>query len=327
MNRFEAPTGDISEPETIENNNVSHSIEDLEKLRQQMLVGEEKQTNQFIQDSDNLTHVQGKIETEEENLRSIENLAKEKEVFFVHGIVDNKYTDDANKIIETNKLKWDEKLDVILGFEPTLSGSTVKPGSGQETHGRRGVIFLRGKALGGDRNDLQSVAHGLYERSFDNSLKSVESIRDAIGSEKSRQAGYNEIILEKPEVAGVYLNLNSNGDPDIPRLIQKDDDRFSIEGDLFDSWACIRDAIERETGIFVFTEGNKLHRIYDVNEKDKTFKMTPELSPEDIANTQSSYEGYVGQKMKKEAVMRVFDKISSALDDDEKAKYTKIIDE
>lgn len=260
---------------------------------------------------------------EEEKKRSIETLAKEKGVFFVHGIVENKYTDDANKTLETNNLKWNEKLDVILGLEPTLSSSTLKPGSGQETHGRRGVIFSRGKVSGGSRNDIQSIAHGLRERSFDDSMKSMESIHGAIGSENSRQGGYNEIILEKPEVVGVYLNLNSNGDPDIPKLKRENDDRFSIDGDLFDSWACIQDAMKRETGIFVFTDGNKLHRIYDVNEKDKTFSITPELSPEDIANTQSSYEGYVGQKKKKEAVMRVFDKISGALDNDEKASYVE----
>jgi hypothetical protein len=303
-----------------EKDSLTIDSEDKQKLQELSKEASLANDELFTEISENDSIVES---MEEEKKRSVETLAKEKGVFFVHGIVDNKYASDANKTLETNNFRWNEKLDVILGLEPTLSGSTLKPGSQQETHGRRGVIFSRGKVLGGSRNDIQSIAHGLRERSFDDSMKSMESINGAIGSENSRQGGYNEVILEKPEVVGVYLNLNANGDPDIPKLKQEDNDRFSIDGDLFDSWVCIQDAMKRETGIFVFTDGNKLHRIYDVNEKDKSFKITPELSPEDIANTQSSYEGYVGQKKKKEAVMRVFDKISGALDNDERAKYVE----
>lgn len=259
---------------------------------------------------------------EDERRRSVETLAKEKGVFFVHGIVNHKSWGGENEVLDASQLTWSEKLDLVIGLEPTLSSSTLQPGTEQQTHGRRGVIFSRGRALGGSRNDMQSLARGLRERVFEDSMKSTASINEAIGSEHSRQGGYNEIILEKPEVAAVYINLCSNGDPDIPQLKEEGDGRFTIDGNLFDSWECIREAQKRQLGVVIFTEENRAFRIYDADNEAKTFSITPELRPEDIANNPSAYgDGYAGQQKKRAAVMRVFDKVAHLIPEEERDLY------
>jgi len=275
----------------------------------------------------------------EEDGRDLSKLAEKHEVFFVHDIFhDSEARPSANnRVIDTKNLDVNAQLDILLGLEPTISASTLHEGSKQKTYadnGFLGVLLSQGRILGGDNVDAGTVAVGLKERLFTReSDTAVESIDNAIRRKSFADdirdpvdaTGYNELIIENPEVAGVYIKW----DEDLPDLVENQDIVLSkMIGYKKDHeaygrwWKQVSDVMDRGLPLFILDKNNnKVRLMYDIDIKNKSIKVTPEYGPKDINNMPGIYKQHLGQEEKRKAVMRVFDKVVNLIPEDDRDKF------
>ena len=148
---------------------------------------------------------------EAEQTRDVTNVMKEKDVYVVHGIQDF-FAPDTNSLLRYGET-IETKLMVLLAFDPTLSTSTIKKGdTNRNMWSRVGVLLNGGRVLSAHGRDAATVATGLKSRtsgfSPDRNIK--EDIERAIKRERFGVGGfgYNELVVENPRVAGLYICLD-----------------------------------------------------------------------------------------------------------------------
>lgn len=169
--------------------------------------------------------------------------------------------------------------------------------------------------MGGGRSDIGSVAVGLRDRRVSTNDASLDSIENAITG-RGDDEPYNELIVEQPEIAGVYCRIPSG----IPLT-----ENISLQngnGVRYDSWwGKLQNVMNRNVPIFVLTSDNKTHLLYDIDPEKRTFKVAGEVNPEDIVDMPGIYKQHLGKNEKKAAVGRVFDSVSHLLTDKEKTEF------
>ena len=265
--------------------------------------------------------------------RDIIKLAGKHGVFFVHDIVDAEWKPSANnRVIDTKNLDFNNQLDILHGLDPTISISTLHKGSKQRTFGKGswGVFLSGGKVLGGDKSDAGTVAHGLRDREFySKSNTTTEAIENAIlrksFSDENENAmestNYNELIVENPEIAGVYVKW----DNEMPPLVDDSEIYLKNENGIrYDAWwQKIADVMKRGMPIFVLNrENNTTRLLYDIDIKNKSFKVTSEYDPNNLTDMPGVYKQHLGKEEKRKATMRVFDKAVGLIPEDERSIYT-----
>jgi hypothetical protein len=259
----------------------------------------------------------------EEERRDLGNLSRTHKTYFVHQIVDAEWKPSANnRALDTKKLSWEDQLDILTGLHPTISTSTLDQGSTQRIFGGKGgwgALLSGGRALGGGKNDIGSIGVGLRDRRFTSkSDEGVEAIEKAI-SGREENATYNELIVEQPEMAGVFCKW-SNGMPPLTEETTMPSRYVSEDGNTyrFDSWwQTIRSVQDRGIPIFVLDMNNQARLIHDVDFENKTFKVTPAIDPEDIGN----HKLHLGPEGERASIGRVFDKVSHLLTDEERTQF------
>ncbi len=150
---------------------------------------------------------------EAERARDVRNVMKESDVYFVHGIKDFIVPGDNSLLKYGTTLET--KLKVVLAFDPTLSTSTIKNG---DTHramwSRVGVLLNGGRVLSAHSSDAATVATGLKERA--GSLSPDKDIKKDIDRAIHRERfgagglGYNELVVENPKVAALYICVDAD---------------------------------------------------------------------------------------------------------------------
>lgn len=256
---------------------------------------------------------------EEEKKRDIGNLSRTHKTYFIHDIIDAEWKPSANnRAIDTKSLDWENQLDILTGLNPTISVSTLDQGSSQRTFGQGawGAFISGGRAIGGGRSDIGSVAVGLRDRRVFGRDGSLEAIEEAVAGRDVNES-YNELIVEQPEVAGVYFKLTDTMPP-----LSEEMSFQNGNGVRYDSWwKQMENVMNRNVPMFVLTQDNKAHLLYDIDTKKRTFKVAAEMSPEDIVSMPGIYKQHLGKDEKKAAVGRVFDNVSHLLADDEKSVF------
>lgn len=259
----------------------------------------------------------------EEDRRDVSKLAEEHGVFFCHDIVDAEWKPSANNnAINTKELDFNNQLDILHGLDPTISVSTLHEGSKQRTFGKGswGVFLSGGRVLGGEKSDAGSVAYGLRDRRFCSTRSmTTESIEDAIcGREDS--SSYNELVVENPEIAGVYVKW----DDEMPDLVENNEVYLKNENGVgYDRWwDQLSDVMKRGMPLFVLNQNsNTVRLMYDVDIKNRSFKVTPEYNPKNFVDMPGIYQQHLGKEEKRKAAMRVFDKAAGLIPEDERSEY------
>jgi len=260
---------------------------------------------------------------EEEKKRDVSNLARTHNTYFVHDIIDAEWKPSANnRAINTKNLTWNDQLDILIGLHPSISVSTIDQGSAHRTFGGEGswgAFISGGRVLGGGRDDLGTVATGLRDRRFMSKKDTTtEAIEDAIKGREGTH--YNELVVEQPEVAGVYCRWSKKMPP-----LTEETSLQNGNGVRYDSWwASMQDVMDRNIPIFVIDTNNQTHLIHDIDIKKRTFKVARSLTPEDIQNMPGIYKQHIGFDAEKAAVGRVFDSVLHLLTDEEKSKFTPV---
>jgi len=258
---------------------------------------------------------------EDENNRSVETLAKKHQVFFVHDIIDADWKPSANNhAINTRNLDFDDQLNIVLGLDPTLPVSTLSPNSKNRTFGNGawGVLLGGGRIVGGEDSDAATTATSLTSRWIKQSSRSIEAIDDAIKRPrvggKINGSSYNELVMERPEVAGVYFKWSSNLqklENGVDVFLQKKDQRNHGRGDAW--WDHLGGVMKTGAPLFVIEADNNVRMVYDINLKNRSFKVTPKYDPENMANMPGVYKQHTDHSFKKAAMSKVFDKVANII--------------
>ncbi len=159
---------------------------------------------------------------EEERVRSVETIMQEKGVVFVHGIHPT-FTPVGNSLLEKG-VDWKTKLRVVLALEPTLSTSTIKEGDGPDRMWSRvGVVLAGGRVESAFSGDGGTQAKGLFKRNT--TRVDGDQIRSQIDTavQDRLASGYNELVVSKPRIAGVYLNTDQYQHTEVPDSMRSKD--------------------------------------------------------------------------------------------------------
>ncbi len=196
----------------------------------------------FYKEQENLQTIFGK----EEAKRSVENLSKENDCVFTHGIpwgelIGSGNVHENNSTANTGKMSPDDRIKLLMGLQPTISVSVLKEGTRKEGMYPFGVILGGGRVLSAYDDDAGTVAETLYYRKskYDHDEKtkitSIQSdieknIAKSIASPTSTFHSYNEFIVEEPKIAGFYVNVSSGmfDDRDVFHELQKHIKQFDL---------------------------------------------------------------------------------------------------
>ena len=263
---------------------------------------------------------------EEEKGRSVMERAKKHNVFFVSDIVTAEWKPSANNLaIDTKQLDFEDQLHIVLGLNPTIAVSTLSPDSKNRTFGNGawGVLLSGGRITGGEPSDAGTRATGLRSRAFHSKDSvTIEGIDEAIEGRyegKVKNSSYNELAVEKPEVAGVYFKLEAEYLPedmqtgkDITLPKQFGNAWWEQVGKIMDTGAPMF-VIERDT--------NTVHMVYDIDMQKRSFKITPAYEPNNVANMPGIYRQHLDDEHKRVSVTKVFDKTVHLLSAGEREVY------
>ncbi|MCX6736069.1 MAG: hypothetical protein NTZ13_03215 [Candidatus Parcubacteria bacterium] len=161
--------------------------------------------------------IKEKFEQEKSKERDINSLSQEKNVIFLHTLQYDSDTANFGKI----KVTAMDRARMVMGVEPTISVSTVNL-SGEDTESKTftpiGLIVGEGTVLSAYGSDAGTYADNPFIRrsTYDKNLKSSvqENIEKNTEKALKRERGdwdiqvgeWNEIVVEKPKVAGVFID-------------------------------------------------------------------------------------------------------------------------
>ena len=150
---------------------------------------------------------------EEGEVRSLENIAKDNDVYFVHAIRPD--AGGLGSLLDIEEPDWRLKLNILLGIEPTISASTTSEGDTYaDLWGRMGVVLKGGRVMGAHSGDAFSVAEGFKIKS--GTQEDVEEFKESLDETLSYrrqqpgdERGYNEFIVRDPKVGGFFVCIDN----------------------------------------------------------------------------------------------------------------------
>lgn len=116
---------------------------------------------------------------------------------------------DGNSLIRGG-VGWRTKIRIVAGLSPTVCASTVKEG---DTADRMwypaGILLGGGSVQDAAPRDNASRARGRKTRTGEMRSDPTEKIRNAIEGRDTHGQGYNEIAVENPVIAGLFVCTDS----------------------------------------------------------------------------------------------------------------------
>lgn len=222
---------------------------------------------------------QGQSETwqkfeKSERARDVKNVCVDNNCFMVHAIHPT-YTPGNNSLLKKGST-WQEKLQIMLALEPTISASTVHKGDNGNDNlwARMGVVLSGGRVASACRRDAATVATDVQTREKAADWTQIEDLVQ--GAIKDRTSSYNEFVVERPEVAGFFYCMDEEGPKsENPRTV----DFGEVQPIL----------AEYEIPLFIMQGGRMYEPVFD--ESGKLTGPGRELKPEDVVSAKYDING------------------------------------
>ncbi|MEI8337583.1 MAG: hypothetical protein WCF92_00370 [bacterium] len=160
----------------------------------------------------------------EDQERDLASISKRDGIIFLHGLPTGERpmneTSENNEVISTRGLGTDTKLNLLIGLEPTISASAIREGDEtSKTFYPFGVILNQGKVLSAYKEDAGTITEGVYSRrsKYDKQTQgtsiqqnSATKLQEAVDIDPAQRnwGSHNEISIEKPGIAALYINLS-----------------------------------------------------------------------------------------------------------------------
>lgn len=152
-----------------------------------------------------------KLKQNEKEISEVQNAAEAYGVYFIHGINASIEGGQRNELINPTA-SWEAKLDILLGYSPAISASTINGGQNSANYNsadamwaNQGVILNGGTIITASAEDSESTAQGLHERTPFGAqiIPLTEQINNAIT--ERRRGVWNELVINNPSIVGFYV--------------------------------------------------------------------------------------------------------------------------
>ena len=237
--------------------------------------------------------------------RSVEQTILRNKAFFVHTfILSGPSRHNANSNI-TQHATLEDDIDLLLSLEPSISTSSVLPGSKHLLWGNDGIGVIIGGGNIGEfgKQDIGTTATRGIKGRGSNKKESLDEL-DKLVSDKSPRAK-NELVVNNPEVFGLFLEvkIDENGEFYSEKLIEKFKEKIDI-------------ATKKGLLPLVMTPDRRVFEFKSIDENGK-ITVVREIKPEEVAKGKA---GLTTEKRKEIGQGIVFEKLLKNISDIEEAK-------
>ncbi|RJQ36130.1 hypothetical protein C4552_04185 [Candidatus Parcubacteria bacterium] len=310
---------------------ISQLLEEQELLR-----GEREGLHQLLEDDAAIESIRTKVQEHygkaeelgnkkfEGELKTVQQVMMRNDAFVVHTIEWNpELRHNANSNV-SQATTFEDDLKILLAFEPTISASSVKTGVNEEGKvsglwsQAGGVLLGKGEIRSASAIDAGTVSRGIKNRWNTEEGQTPEEI-DAVvrmrraafderaqaeGIRKVELGGYNELVIDNPEVFGYFkpADVDENGIFWIHNLRTKKElekmhelhgrgRSYTMELEVFNrNLESYREEMNRvkQVGlpVFVMTPDRRVLECLDITNSGQVI-VGRELRPEDVANGRS----------------------------------------
>lgn len=216
---------------------------------------------------------------EDERARDVANISEKYQVTFVHGIQVGFLPGGSNSPLRGH-VDWKLKFKILFALNPEISTSTIQRGQGVDRlWSHVGVILNGGRVLQAGGGDIGSVVEkgkrvSEVKKGQLQKLQMSGEIAEAI---KGFDVQHNELAVEKPVIAGVYVCLDNVfgfglHQPPLPGMPSAKDLQEQVAG------------IARELGIplYALIRGEVHEAIFDEEKKCIVPKNNVVQTPRDL---------------------------------------------
>ncbi|OHA80024.1 MAG: hypothetical protein A2675_00635 [Candidatus Yonathbacteria bacterium RIFCSPHIGHO2_01_FULL_51_10] len=176
----------------------------------------------------------------------------------------------------------EDDINLLLSLEPSISTSSVIPGSGQGLwENNVGVILGGGDIAGAEQGDAGSYTTGIKGRKIIGQEGISQTKIDAIISKRGDDKGYNEIIVDNPKIFGMFKTVAV-------------DPSGKMRGDVaaFEEYVSL--AEQKGIPVYVMTPDRRIFEFIAIH-TDGDITTGSEITPEQVARGKA---GLPGEKRK-----------------------------
>jgi len=159
----------------------------------------------------------------EQQERDVENVLAKYNVAIVHALTP-RGGPESNSLIRSD-IPWEEKLKIVLAFEPTISTSAISPEQ-QGMWAGMGVLLNGGSVEVASPSDAATIAEGskrivthssaTYDFSEGHTKPIEQQLQETISYHHEGDfMNYNEVIVSNPEVAGFFARVKEDNSLDV----------------------------------------------------------------------------------------------------------------
>ena len=282
--------GKISEMLSRVANTIAEKLGLSVKLDEESIQVEKEDIAQLIDASDGAESIKARLvehyaladEVAKKQFESIQKTVEQtlirNNVFIVHALlVDEGSRHNANSNISDRATVRDD-MNILLALEPSISASSVVPGSKQGLWGGRGVILGGGDIQGVSAADEGTTTDGIKSRN--GRISNVQEL-DAKVSDKEDRSYYNELVVNNPKVFGFFQNvsLNESGQMlgfDIGSSVGS---KNNLRSNFMSHMELAK---EKGMPLMIMTPDRKLFEFMDIDEAG-VVSVGAEITPEQVA--------------------------------------------
>lgn len=262
----------------------------LSELSEQEASDEQENVGQLIFNSEEIKILKAKLESHyaqadaiaqekfEAMQKTVEQTMIRNNAFIVHTfLLDERFRHNENSNI-SQRATLEDDIDILLSLEPSISSSSVVPGSRQGLWGGQiGVVLGGGDIRGVAQTDAGTRTGGIKMRN--GKISDSKEIDEKVSDKSER--GYNELVVNNPEVFGFFQNVQID---ESGRLIGFED--TGSEQDNKKSKAnfmkYIDLAFKKGMPPLIMTPDRKLFEFLSINDEG-IVSVGTEITPEQVA--------------------------------------------
>ena len=237
--------------------------------------------------------------------RTVEQVTLRNNVFIVHTLTEGGVQHHNENSIVSEKATLADGMDITLALEPSIPASSVTPGKKAALWAPDGFLLAGGQIDVAGTSDLGSVAYAIKGRKiYGSSSSTIEEIDKAVGRndrqgkqvyEQAGSHGYNEILVNNPEVFGYFQQAAKDADGrywayDLAtkkESAEAANERKYRGGAVFDNNLAnyrrrFATAQERGLPLYIMTPEREVYETLGVND-DGTVEVGKQLTPEEVA--------------------------------------------
>lgn len=303
--------GNIMEARSNEANALTERLTSAIDATEQDIRDEKENVRELIASSKGMELIKAKLQEHylkadaaakskfESMRKTVEQTLIRNNAFIVHTFLLNEELRHNENSNISSRAELKDDIDILLSLEPSISTSSVVPGSRQGLWGGRlGVVLGGGDIRGVMQSDEGTVTGGIKFRN--GKMSSSQEIDEKVSDKGDR--GYNELVVNNPKVFGFFQNVSVDKSGKMMAFSpDRSDKRNKEKKDDFMKYMSL--AKEKGMPPLIMTPDRKLFEFLSVGE-DGTVMVGSEITPEQVAKGKAGLPDEKRQEIGEEVVSK-----------------------